>query len=243
MTSAGNGRFTFSDGQTSATLAFDPAQGLTLGSFGFTADGSGGTDIYNVTPLASLLGGLGDRSLLDTETANLFGGLTLTDDNSFSNDSVTVTWNGANGALSDGATIYQGSCTIAGAPDTVQATLQNLVFTPTSNQVPPGQSVTTGFTLTDTNAAAQTTVATENVAVTSVNDPPTIAGTVAGQTTTETTAITPFANVILDDIDFGAIDSLTITLSDPANGILSGARLGSRALKAYTLSPQSARSR
>ena len=64
---------------------------------------------------------------------------------------------------------------------------------------------------------------------TAVNDAPVIAGTVAGQTTSDTASIKPFATATVSDVDTGVQDSLTITLSNPANGTLSGMGLAAGA--------------
>jgi hypothetical protein len=49
---------------------------------------------------------------------------------------------------------------------------------------------------------------------------PSIAGTVAGQTQLANTAVAPFAHVTIGDLHAGATETLTITLSDPADGTL-----------------------
>ena len=69
----------------------------------------------------------------------------------------------------------------------VSADLDGLVFTPTANQVAPGSTtVTTTFTILDTDTAGATaTDGTTTVVATDVAVPLTIAGTAAGQLTTD----------------------------------------------------------
>jgi uncharacterized repeat protein (TIGR03803 family) len=64
--------------------------------------------------------------------------------------------------------------------------------------------------------------------------PPTIAGARAGQTTSSQAPIDPFTGVTIGDLNVGATDALTITLSG-AGGILSGAGLSGSG-STYTLS-------
>src|SRR4029077_8461339 len=79
----------------------------------------------------------------------------------------------------------------AGSPDAVTAALRLLVFTPATNQVTPGASVTTGFTLS-VNGGVQTVIDTATtVQAVSVNNDPTIGGTLAHQATYDTTSINP----------------------------------------------------
>src|SRR5204862_6357978 len=63
---------------------------------------------------------------------------------------------------------------------------------------------------------------------------PTISGTRAGQTTSSQNPIDPFTGVTIGDLNVGAIDTLTITLSG-AGGTLSGAGLSGSG-STYTLS-------
>ena len=83
------------------------------------------------------------------------------------------------------------------------------------------------FTLSDTSSAFAT--ATVNTTTTVIDtDPaaaPTISGTVAGQTTISEAQVHPFSGVTIADPNSGATDTLTITLSNSANGTLSGTAL------------------
>ena len=63
---------------------------------------------------------------------------------------------------------------------------------------------------------------------------PTIAGTVAGQTTTSKAAVKPFSGVTIADANSGASDTLTITVTG-AGGTLSGTGLTGGTGGVYTL--------
>ena len=74
---------------------------------------------------------------------------------------MTVTeFNPANGALSDldGGTYdpETGAYTISGSAAAINAALGGLEFAPTPNLVAPGQTITTGFTITATDTAGGT---------------------------------------------------------------------------------------
>ena len=164
----------------------------------------------------------------------------------------------ANGALShlgigtlsaDGSTYM-----VRGSPADVQAALRGLVFTPTLHQVPVGQSVTTGFTLTASDAAGTVTDARTTVVATAADKSPTVTYTSATQVPTAansgdpngpgTTSFTPFAYTTISDPDAGATEatSLTLTQNGAATdvvGVLSGAGLTKTGVGTYTLTAAS----
>jgi hypothetical protein len=88
--------------------------------------------------------------------------------------------------------------------------------------VAPGSSETTTFTLTvDDGVAAPVVDATTTVIATSVNDAPTLAGTLAGQTVTDTATVDPFAGVTIGDADNPAQTLVVdVQLDDAAKGVL-----------------------
>lgn len=92
---------------------------------------------------------------------------------------VTVTYNAANGVFTPASLAASGFTREAGGRygftgDAAQATaaLRQLVFNPTDNQVAPGQSVTTAFTVTVNNGSMTGTDQGASVTALSVNDPP-----------------------------------------------------------------------
>ena len=160
----------------------------------------------------------------DKAAASPFANATVADPDA-QTETVTVTLSAAaNGTLAGGgfASIGAGSYqVVAASAAAAQADLRALVFTPTMNQVAPGQTVTTGFTVAvnDTQTTVQNTQTSE--VVTSVNDAPTLAGTHASATSDHAT-VNPFSGVTVTDPDTGQGETVTVTLSNPANGTLAG---------------------
>ena len=130
--------------------------------------------------------------------------------------------NDARRASTDGSSIVAGVYTVSGTAAAVTKDLDALVFTPVDHEVAPGQSVTTSFTITDTNTAGATaTNSTTSVVATATNDPPVITGAKAGQTTTDEAAIAPFSKVTITEVDFDQLETVTVTPSATTDGVLS----------------------
>jgi hypothetical protein len=153
-----------------------------------------------------------------------FAKVTIGDTNADQTETVTVTLSkAANGALSNlGAGSYDattGVYAVSGSTAAVTAALDVLVFTPTAYQVAPGQTVTTTFTIADTDTAGQSVSdSTTSVIATAVATPPTIAGAKAGQPTTDTTAVHPLSGVTISDPNIGQTETVTVTLSAANDG-------------------------
>jgi T5SS/PEP-CTERM-associated repeat protein len=114
-----------------------------------------------------------------------------------------------------------GIYTDTGTTAEVTVALDGLVFTPTAHQVAPGQTVTTGFTIDDTDTAGNEVSDDATTVVTTASDvPPTISGTVAGQAVTDNAVIQPFLKVTISDPNIEQTDTVTVTLSAAANGTL-----------------------
>ena len=169
----------------------------------------------------------------DTSVLTPFSLIRITDPNAGQTETATVTLSdAANGFLSNlGIGSYNaatGTYTITGTAGAVNTTLASLIFTPTAHQVVPGQTVTTTFTIKDTDTAAiSATDSNTTVIATAAPTPITIAGTLAGQTTNDATVLTPFSLVNIIDSNFGQTQTVTVTLSAAANGILSNPGIGS----------------
>jgi hypothetical protein len=119
-------------------------------------------------------------------------------------------------------------------PYNIQSELRNLSFQPAA--VAAGQTANPSFELdvTDNKSNLTTKDTTTSLLVigpTPVPVPPTIAGTLAGQTVTTGNRLDPFASVTISDANPTPTDSATITLTNAfgqatdANGTLSGTGL------------------
>ncbi len=208
---------------TGATVVSDLGNVLTLS---LTNAGENDVSITLAAP-PTISGTVAGQPTTDLATITPFSHVTIADPNANQTETVTVTLSAAvNGSLSNlGGGIYDtatGVYTVAGAAATVTAALDGLVFMPTPNQVAPGLAVTTSFTIADKDTAGATaTDSTTTVVATDVAVPPTITGTVAGQLTSDRQTITPFSKVTIADLNPGQTETVTVTLSAPANGALS----------------------
>ena len=181
----------------------------------------------NTTPVIG--GTAANQPTTDKATLQPFATATITDPDAAQTETVTVTYAAANGTLAgagftgSGGTLT-GSFTGAGAGQAAaaaQAALEALVFTPTANEVVPPTTVTTGFGLSVSDGAATATNAGASVVATSVNDPPVIGGTTAGQADTAGAPINPFATATVADPDTGQPTTVTVSFAAGA-GTLSG---------------------
>jgi hypothetical protein len=173
------------------------------------------------------------QTVSDAATVSPFANVVIADANIGQNETVTVTLSApANGVLSNlGGGSYSattGVYTDVGSAAAVTADLASLVFTPTAHEVAPGQTVTTTFTISDVDTgAASATDSKTSVIVTAGTVLPSITGSVADQAVTDATTITPFAGVVIGDANFGQTETVTVTMSAAANGVLSNLGGGS----------------
>ena len=119
-------------------------------------------------------------------------------------------------------TTLNGVYTATGFVTDVTTDLEALVFTPTPGI--PGQGVTTGFTINDTDALGLN--ATDSVTSVIAVAGPAIGGTIGNQTITAQSTITPFASVTVADDD-SQVETVTVTLSNASDGSLSNLGNGS----------------
>ena len=184
----------------------------------------------HIQPLA-ISGTVADQSVSDFGSIAPFGGVTIADPNDGQTETVTVTLSStADGTLSNlGGGSYDagtGVYTVTGSAGAVTAAVDGLVFTPTAEEVAPGQSVTTTFTLQDTDTlGASASDDTTSVVTTDVDMG--ITGAVAQQATTDHAVIAPFTGMAIVDVNAGATETVTVTLSAAANGALSNLGGGS----------------
>jgi hypothetical protein len=215
------------------TVTFTPPAQQTPGniaSFTYTVadtaglSGTATADINLISlPPLTITGAVADQKTSDEVPVKPFVGVTVTDPNAGSpTETVTVTPSTtANGTLSDpnaasdGSTLSNGVYTVTGSASAVTTALDGLVFTPTADETAPGQSVTTGFTISDTNSAQQTTTnSTTSVVATALNDPPILNKPVLSYTVAEGQTLQGlYAQLLANAGDSDAGDQAQITLS------------------------------
>ncbi|MBC3873662.1 Ig-like domain-containing protein [Undibacterium flavidum] len=152
---------------------------------GFITDGTISTVTYSAAyslaaDMPPTIAGsyVNNGSLNDNATAAPFAGLTVSDIDSV-NGSLTITYNSANGTLTGtGLTGVAGNyvLNVGGASfASLSSNLHNLIFHPTANQVTPGASVLTTFTITPSDGIRTGRANTfTNETALSINDAPVI---------------------------------------------------------------------
>jgi hypothetical protein len=217
-----NGTLVVSDGTV-------PVASLLLsGAYAGESIGASGSVVtFGTTTLPTITGAAAGQTVSDHATISPFANVVVGDPNVNQTETVTVTLSSpANGTLNDlsGGTYdaATGVYTTTGWTGAVTAALQGLVFIPAQAEVAPGQTVTTDFTITDVDTAAQSaTNTTTSVITTAGTIAPTITGVAAGQALTDQEIIAPFAGVIIGDTNAGQTETVTVTLAAAADGTLS----------------------
>ncbi len=112
-----------------------------------------------------------------------------------------------------------------GALSTVQTALQNLIIYAKPLGLPTGQSATETVTMTISDHISNTVTATSTLVIVAGGTTDAAGlqfiGATPGQATTDQIPINPFANNIVVDKQIGAQDTVTITMSNPADGVFS----------------------
>ena len=207
----------------------DPTRSITWvvddGSSSNGISNTGNTGLSFAQPPV-ISGTVADQTTTDEASIDPLSSVTITDPNVAQTETVVVTLSdNANGTLSDllGGTFNSGTYVVSGSTAFVTQALDALVFAPTAHQVPPGETVTTTFTITASDSdGATTSDVTTSVVATAVNDAPTISHTEvdAGVPNQGTTA--PFAGLNINDPDVGGhTGTLTVTLAPSDGGTLS----------------------
>ncbi len=146
------------------------------------------------------------------------------------------------GAFSNSA---PGVYTFTGTASNATASIQAMVFAPTPDRIPVPTTETTTFTINVYDGFVPSAIIDTNttVNVTSVNDAPTIVGTVTNQNITDKQTVQAFATVVLADQDELGLqqETVTVSLDNAAKGTLQN--LGGFALQSpgvYVMSGTSA---
>ncbi|MBL8757486.1 MAG: hypothetical protein JNK35_03535, partial [Phycisphaerae bacterium] len=196
------------DTTTVVSTSVNDAPSITGASAGQTVN-----DNATISPFSAVTIGDADASQtltisvsLDTAAKGVFTGASLT----------------ASGFVDAGGGVYTFTGTAAQATTAIRA----LVFDPTDNRVPVTTTETTTFTISvDDGIASAVTNSTTTVESESINDAPTISGTLAGQTVDDSATITPFANVTFTDPDPSQTLLIIVSLDTAAKGVFTGASL------------------
>ena len=178
------------------------------------------TAVLTVTPVndAPVLTGTGPRATNDKTPVAPFPGVTLTevDDLTLQSLEVTVSFEGDHGTLAgpgftetaSGVLVFNGT----GADATTA--LRGLVYTPFIDRIFIGTTETTTFTV-DIDDGFTPSLITDNatvLTVTPVNDIPVITGTVGDQELYQRSTLRPFVSVNIIDIDDLGLQPLQITV-------------------------------
>jgi hypothetical protein len=198
-----------------------------------TVDASTTVSTTSVNDPPVITGAVAGQTITDKQTDSPFSAVTIGEPDVGQTETLTVTLDDATrGSLSNlGGGSYDGVTgiySVSGTAADVTTALDGLVFTPTANHVAPGLTETTTFAIAVNDGIASTvTDASTTVIATSVNDPPTITGAVAGQAITDEQTDRPFSGVAIGDPDVGQTETLTVTLDSATKGALSNLGGGS----------------
>ncbi len=214
--------------------------GLSAGNaYAFRAYATNAVGTFYTSPVsgfaanvAPILGGIktAPQAVNDNATVQPFPGVTITDaDAPPETETVTVAYLGANGTFTNlgGFTGSAGTYTFAGTPAAAQAAVRGLTFVPTPNQVAPGLTVTTTFTVTVTDGFATVSDGQTTVVATSINDAPALtpgSPALPGILSTVSSAantgqlVSALVSGRIADPDAGAVPGIAVTATTAGGG-------------------------
>ena len=193
---------------------------------GFAVTESTTSTVVTAVRAPAISNTVANQAVPDQGSISPFAAVVIADANAGQTESVTVTLSApANGTLTNlGRGTYDPVAAIfadTGSAASVTADLDALVFVPTQNQVALGQTVTTGFTIADTDSIGLGVTDRTTSAIATAVAEPTISNTVANQVVNDHATIAPFGTVLIQDQITGQTETVTVVLSATANGSLS----------------------
>ncbi len=163
--------------------------------------------------------GAGNYSITDKQTVNPFPTIVIADvdDDALQSQTVKIMLDHADNQtltnLGGFTAVSSNLFTMTGTPTNITTALRGIVFVPTRNHITVPTTVTTRLTLTVNDAFAPVvTNAITTVAVTAINDTPTITGT-TNYAITDKQTTHPFGSVTIADVDDDALQSQTVTIA------------------------------
>ncbi|AWB06612.1 hypothetical protein A6A40_16175 (plasmid) [Azospirillum humicireducens] len=146
---------------------------------------------------APVLGGAtSGQTITDKETAQPFASYTIDDPDNGQSLTISIAYDPATGRFenAEGFTAAGGQLSFTGTSAAAQTALRGLTFIPSENRNAPGTVEAVAFTLTATDSAGAVAMAGAGLSVRSVNDAPTIVGTLSvpsGEVSRDFTATLP----------------------------------------------------
>ena len=195
-----------------------------------TLTGLGQHDVtVGVLSPPTISGSVAGQTTVDMAAIAPFSKVTIADANAGQTEALTVTLSDkANGTLTNlGGGTYNaatGVYTVSGDAATVTKALDGLVFVPTAHEVAPGQTVTTTFTISDTDTAGASALPDSKTTViaTAVGNP---TFTAPATITISPGTLALIAGISLAEVGTVANETFTVTLSDTF-GLLSATGTG-----------------
>ena len=208
-------------------------------ALGLVSDATTTVSTNSVNDAPVLGGATASSSVNDNATLSPFSSFTVSDADSIQAQTLTVTLNNpANGSLSNlGTGSYSnGVYTFRGTAAEAQTAIRSLIFTPTANHVNVGLTESTNFTVSIIDGGGLTASNTlTTVVATSINDAPVLGGAVASQAVNDNASRSPFTGFTISDADSSQIQTITVTLDNPAKGSLSNLGTGTYVNGVYSI--------